>query len=104
MRLTLVSDSGSHLDRRQRCRTTVAPERRPSRSECGHLACEIALSFEPDARQLRQCDIAVARHHAIRKAAVGLEQVRIALVADEAQAGSDYERHLVATMRDDAPP
>src|SRR5215468_1124773 len=104
MRLTLVSDSGSHLDRRHRCRTTVAPERRPSRSERRHLAREIAFSFEPDARQLRQRDIAVAWRHAIRKAAVGLEQVRIALVAAEAKAGGDHERHLVAAMRDDAPP
>src|SRR5215831_5290835 len=98
LRFGVVSRSMSSMP------TTVAPKRRPSGRERRHLAREIAFSFEADAGQLRQRDVAVARCDAVREAAVRLEQVRIALIAAEAEAGGDHERHLVTAMRDDAPP
>ena len=41
--------------------------------------------------------------HAVGEAAIGLEQVRIALIAAQPEPGGDVERHLVAAMRDAAP-
>ena len=47
-------------------------------------------------------DVPVLDTHAVREAAVGLEQVRVALVAAEPEAGRDVERHLVPAVRDAA--
>ena len=44
-------------------------------------------------------DVAVLDLHAVGKSAVGLEQVGIGLVAAQAQAGGDGQRHLVAAVR-----
>src|SRR6266852_7168422 len=37
--------------------------------------------------------------NAVRETAIGLEQIGIALIAAEAEAGRDIERHLMAAMR-----
>nr|GEU28409.1 hypothetical protein [Tanacetum cinerariifolium] len=63
---------------------------------------QVGLAFEADARQFRQHDVAVVDGHAVREAAVRLEQVRVRFVAAQAQAGRDIERHLVAAVRDAA--
>ena len=60
------------------------------------------FALEADARQLGHDDVPVLDAHAVREAAIGLEQVGIALVAAEAEAGRDVERHLVSAMRDAA--
>ena len=63
---------------------------------------EVGLALEADAGQVRHRDVAVLDPHAVGKAAVGLEQIRIALVAAEPEAGRDVERHLVAAVRNAA--
>ena len=60
------------------------------------------LPSKPMPGKLGHDDVPVLDLHAVREAAIGLEQVRIALVAAEAEAGRDVERHLVAAMRDAA--
>ena len=46
--------------------------------------------------------MAVLHPHAVGKSAIGLEQVRIALIAAQPEPGGDVQRHLVAAMRDAA--
>src|SRR5436305_1007644 len=46
-----------------------------------HLRVQVGLAFEANARQFRHRDEALLHPHAVRKAAVRLKQVRIALVA-----------------------
>src|SRR5438552_16576074 len=60
---------------------SIEDERRGSGRKRRHLAREIALAFEADAGQVGQRDVAVTRRDAVREAAIGLEQVGIALVA-----------------------
>ena len=67
-----------------------------------HLAVKVGLALEPDAGKIRQGDEAVLDLHPIREAAERLEQVGVALVATQAQAGGDVQRHLVAAVRDAA--
>src|SRR5262245_55448624 len=67
-----------------------------------HLRIEIRLPLEADTRQIGHGDVAVLDADAIGEAAIGLEQVGIALVAAEPETGRDVERHLVAAMRDAA--
>src|SRR6266849_312647 len=62
----------------------------------------IGLSFKTDARQIRHGDVTVLDAHAIRKTAIGLEQVGIAFIAAEAEPRCDIERHLMAAMRNTA--
>src|SRR6185369_14831188 len=69
-----------------------------SRRQRVHLLVEIGFSLEPDARQVRHGDVAVLDTHAVREAAIGLEQVGIAFIAAKAEAGRDIERHLVAAV------
>jgi hypothetical protein len=45
---------------------------------------EVGFSLEADARQIRHRDVTVLDFHAVRKSTIGLEQVRITLVAAEA--------------------
>ena len=52
--------------------------------------------------KIRHGDVAVLDAHAVGETAIGLEQIGIALIAAEAEAGGDVERHLVAAMRDAA--
>ncbi len=70
---------------------SIDDERPGSGSKRRHLAREITLAFEADAGQVGQRDVAVARRDAVRESAVGLEQVRIALVATEAEASRDHQ-------------
>ncbi len=67
-----------------------------------HLRVEIVFALEADARQIRHGDVAVLDADAVGETAIGLEQVGIALVAAEAEAGRDVERHLMAAVRDTA--
>src|SRR5262249_19024350 len=67
-----------------------------------HPVDERSLPLAAGARELGQEDGAVRDAHAVRKASEGLEQVRIVLVAAQAEAGRDVERHLVAAVRDAA--
>src|SRR5690242_16608498 len=67
-----------------------------------HFRVEIRLALEADAGQFGHDDVAILDADAIGKAAIGLEQVRIALITAQSETGRDVERHLVATMRDAA--
>src|SRR5262245_12835396 len=92
---------------RRRCVLTacsIEDAYRGSRRKRRHLAREIAFPFEADAGQVGQRDVAVARRDPVRKATIGLEQIRIALVATEAQDRRDHQRHLVTAMRDHEQP
>src|SRR5690348_13359444 len=71
-----------------------------SRRQRLHLRVEIRLPFKADAGQIRHGDLAILDADAIGKAAIGLEQIRIALIAAEAEAGCNIQRHLVAAMGD----
>src|SRR4051812_23162698 len=71
-----------------------------SRRQRLHLAIEIALALKADTGKVRHRDVAVLDTYAVGEAAIGLEQVRIAFIAAEAEAGGDIERHLVPAMRD----
>src|SRR3954470_23907252 len=73
-----------------------------SRRQRFHLIIEIGFSFKPDAWQIRHGDVAVLDANAVGKAAIGLEQIGIALIAAEAETGRDIERHLMPTMRNAA--
>src|SRR5215831_4395891 len=73
-----------------------------SRCEHLHLGIEIGLAFEAYAGEIRHGDAAVLDAHAIGETAIGLEQIRITLIAPEAEAGRDVQRHLVPAMRDAA--
>src|SRR5260221_12652445 len=64
-----------------------------------HLRVKIGFSLEADARQIRHGDVTVLDANAIREAAIGLEQVGIALIATETETGRDIERHLMPAMR-----
>ncbi len=70
--------------------------------QLAHDPDQVRLALEADARQFRHGDVAVLDPHGIREPAIGLEQVRIALVAAQPQPGRDVERHLVPAMRDAA--
>src|SRR6516164_6956758 len=65
-----------------------------------HLLIEIRFAFKPDAGQIRHDDVAILDTDAVGETAIGLEQVGIALIAAETEAGRDVERHLMAAMRD----
>src|SRR3712207_5744026 len=65
-----------------------------------HDPDQVRLALEPDAWQFGHGDLAGLPPHAFGEAAVGLEQVRVALVAAEAEAGRDVQRHLVPTVGD----
>src|SRR5689334_20033594 len=82
--------------------TKTAAATASSRRKRLHFRVEIRLALEADARQLRHDDVAVVHADAVGEAAIGLEQVRIAFIAAEAETGRDVERHLVAAMRDAA--
>src|SRR3954469_14046115 len=72
--------------------------------QLAHHLNQVGLAFEADAGKLRHRDEAVLDTHAVGEAAVGLEQVRVALVASEPEASCDVERHLMAAVRDAAAP
>jgi len=79
--------------------------RHPTRAllhQSPHLLDQIGLALEADARQRRQVNVTVAYLDTVRKAAVGLEKVRVALVAAQVQSRRDGQGHLVATVRDAA--
>src|SRR3982750_4917230 len=67
-----------------------------------HFLVEIRFPLEADARQVGHGDVAVLDADAVGEAAIGLEQIGVALVAAEAKAGCDVERHLVAAVGDAA--
>src|SRR5438477_2018426 len=67
-----------------------------------HHFDQIRLAFESDAGKLRHRDETVLYAETVGKSAVRLKQVRIALVAAEAEARGDIERHLLPAMRDAA--
>src|SRR5690348_11919265 len=69
-----------------------------SRRQRLHLRVEIRLPFKSDAGQVRHGDVAVLDADAVGETAIGLEQIRIALIAAKAETGRDVERHLVAAM------
>ena len=69
-----------------------------SAGELAHHADQVGLAFETDAGQRRQGDVAVLHVHAVGKAAEGLEQVRVAFVAAQAQPGGNRQGHLVAAV------
>src|ERR1022692_3278927 len=73
-----------------------------SRRQRLHLRIEIGFALKTDTRQIRHGDVAVLDPDAVREAAIGLEQVWIALIAAEAEAGRDIQRHLMAAMRNAA--
>src|SRR5687767_4270100 len=73
-----------------------------SRRKSLHLRIKVGLALEADARQLGHGDVAVLDAHAIREAAVGLEEIGIALIAAETEAGGDVEGHLVPAVWDAA--
>src|SRR4028118_1849425 len=60
--------------------TRTAPGRPARRAR--HLE-QVRLPFDPDARQFRHDRAPVLDAHAVREAAVGLEEVGVALVAPE---------------------
>ena len=60
--------------------------------EIAHDLDEVALALEADAWQVRHHDVAILDTNAVGEAAIGLEQVRIALVAAEAEAGGNVAR------------
>src|SRR6516165_2088015 len=68
------------------------------RGERAHLGVKIAFTLEADTWKVRHGDMAIDHIHAVREAAIGLEQIRIALVAAEPQASRDVERHLMTTV------
>src|SRR5258708_33120211 len=76
--------------------------RAASRRQRFHLRVKIGFSLEADARQIRHGDVTVLDANAIREAAIGLEQVGIALIATETETGRAIERHLMPAMRDAA--
>ena len=65
-------------------------------------AIRSALPSKPMPGSSGRVDVAVHDLHAVGEAAVGLEQVGVGLVAAQAQAGRDGQRHLVAAVRDAA--
>src|SRR4051794_4451695 len=67
-----------------------------------HNLDQIGLALEADAGQVGQRHVAVLDLDAIGEAAEGLEQVGVALVAAESEAGRNVERHLVPAVRDAA--
>src|SRR3954462_3834784 len=73
-----------------------------SLSQFAHDFDQVGFALEADAGQLGHDDVPVLDTHAVREAAVGLEQVRVALVATEPKAGGDVEQHLVSAVRDAA--
>jgi hypothetical protein len=62
-----------------------------SRRQRLHLGVEIGLSLEADARQIGHGDVTVLDAHAVGKAAIGLEQIRIALIAAKPEPGRDVQ-------------
>src|SRR6185437_2121956 len=54
--------------------------RRASRGERPHFGIEIGLALEANAGQIGHRDVALLHVDAVRKAAIGLEQVGVALV------------------------
>src|SRR5262249_1581505 len=87
-------------------KSRFASSRRPgmtaSRRQGLHFPVAIRLALQADARQFRHDDVAGLHADAVGEAAIGLEQIRIALIAAKAEAGGDVERHLVTAMRDAA--
>src|SRR6516165_6319217 len=93
--LTLISSS------RYSCQRSMYG-RSSSRSERLHFLVEVRLALEPNARQVGHRDMALLDFHPIRKSAKRLKQVRVGLVAAEAEARCDIERHLMAPVRNAA--
>ena len=71
-------------------------------TQFAHDADQVGFAFEADAGEVGHHDVAVVDADLVGEAAIGLEQVGVALVAAEAEAGGDVERHLMAAMRDAA--
>src|ERR1700739_1918393 len=67
-----------------------------------HDLDQVRLALESDAGQLRHGDAAVLDAYAIREAAIGLEEIGVALVAAQAESCGDVERHLMASVRNAA--
>src|SRR4051794_11347756 len=65
-----------------------------------HDLDQIRLALEADARNVRHDDVTVLNPDRIRESPVGLEEIRVALVAAKPQAGGDVQRHLVTAVRD----
>src|ERR687885_3054874 len=63
-----------------------------------HDANQVRFALETNAGQLRHRDVAMLNLDAVGEAAVGLKEVGVALVAAEAEAGGNIQRHLVAAM------
>src|SRR5208283_1339128 len=87
----------------------AGPRTSPARSDVResfrqvtHDLDQVGLPLEADARQLRHGDTAVLDAYAIREAAIGLEEIGVALVAAQTESCGDVERHLVAAMRNAA--
>jgi transglutaminase-like putative cysteine protease len=76
--------------------------RRTLLGEGAHHAHQIGFVFETDAREVGHENVAILDADLVGKAAIGLEQVGVALVAAEAEACGDVEGHLVTAMRDAA--
>jgi len=67
------------------------PCRNKSFGQFAHHLYEVGLTLEPNAGQLGHVDVTVDHLHTVRGASMGLEQVRIALVAAKAHASGDVE-------------
>src|SRR6478672_6069448 len=70
-----------------------------SRGQLFHLSIEIRFSLEPDARQVRHGDVTVLDTNAVGETAIRLEQIGIALIAAEPEAGGNIQGHLMSAMR-----
>src|SRR5215207_3432813 len=71
-------------------------------SQLAHDLDQVGFALEADARQIRHDDVAVFDANGVREAAVWLKQVGVALIAAEAQASRNVQRHLVPAMGDAA--
>src|SRR5689334_23434331 len=69
------------------------------RSEILKYLPECRLRLEADARHIGHTDAAVLHRRRVSEAAEGREDLRVALVAAQAEAGGDVQRELVSAMR-----
>ena len=67
--------------------------------EFSHDLDEVRLAFESNARDIRHDDPAVLHPDAVREPTIGLEQVRVAFIAAQAESRSNVQRHLMSPVR-----
>src|SRR4051812_35179719 len=71
-------------------------------SEFAHHLDQVRFALEANPWKFGHRDVAVLHTNGIREAAVRLEQVRVTLIAPQAQARCDIQRHLVPAVRNAA--